>query len=151
MQLEQLTPVLQLAVSPVILISGVGLLLLSMTNRFGRVVDRIRAHADGLRHTTGDDHARLSKQLDILGARSRVIQSAIWFAGISVLFAAVMIITLFTEALIHLEGAIVLVILFVACLLSLIVSLCFFLTDINLSLRALDMEVRSAVGGGKAK
>ena len=151
MQLEQLTPVLQLAVSPVILISGVGLLLLSMTNRFGRVVDRVRAHADGLRHTTGDDHARLAQQLEILGSRSRLIQSAIWFAGISVLFAAVMIITLFTVALVHLEAAILLVILFVACLLSLIVSLCFFLTDINFSLKALDLEVRSANGELKRK
>jgi len=40
--LQQLIPVIQTAVGPVILISGVGLLLLSMTNRFGRVLDRAR-------------------------------------------------------------------------------------------------------------
>jgi hypothetical protein len=40
--LQQLIPVIQMAVGPVILISGVGLLLLSMTNRFGRIVDRSR-------------------------------------------------------------------------------------------------------------
>jgi len=34
--LTQLIPVLQVAIGPVILISGVGLLLLSMTNRYGR-------------------------------------------------------------------------------------------------------------------
>jgi len=34
--------VLELAVSPAILVSGIGLLLLSMTNRFGRMIDRAR-------------------------------------------------------------------------------------------------------------
>ena len=38
--LDQLIPILQLAIGPVILISGVGLLLLTLTNRFGRLVDR---------------------------------------------------------------------------------------------------------------
>jgi hypothetical protein len=39
---SQLIPVLQTAIGPVILISGVGLLLLTMTNRLGRVIDRSR-------------------------------------------------------------------------------------------------------------
>ena len=40
--LTELIPILQIAVGPVILISGVGLLLLSMTNRLGRAIDRAR-------------------------------------------------------------------------------------------------------------
>jgi len=36
----ELIPVLQVAIGPVVLISGIGLLILSMTNRFGRVIDR---------------------------------------------------------------------------------------------------------------
>ena len=43
MSLEQIIPILQLAIGPVIVISGVGLVLLSMTNRFGRVIDRSRS------------------------------------------------------------------------------------------------------------
>ena len=38
--LSELVPILQIAIGPAILISGVGLLLLSMTNRLGRVIDR---------------------------------------------------------------------------------------------------------------
>ena len=37
--LHELIPVLQVAIGPVILISGVGLLLLTLTNRFGRIID----------------------------------------------------------------------------------------------------------------
>ncbi|WP_345111750.1 DUF2721 domain-containing protein [Candidatus Villigracilis vicinus] len=40
--IQELIPVLQTAIGPVILISGVGLLLLSMTNRLSRVIDRAR-------------------------------------------------------------------------------------------------------------
>ena len=43
--LTELVPILQLAIGPVILISGVGMLLLTFTNRFGRVVDRTRGLA----------------------------------------------------------------------------------------------------------
>ena len=37
---EHLIPIIQTAVGPVILISGLGLLLLTMTNRLGRIIDR---------------------------------------------------------------------------------------------------------------
>jgi hypothetical protein len=39
---NQLIQFLQLSLAPVTLISGVGLLLLSMTNRFARTTDRAR-------------------------------------------------------------------------------------------------------------
>jgi hypothetical protein len=42
----ELIPVLQVAIGPVILISGVGLLLLTLTNRFGRAVDRALPQGD---------------------------------------------------------------------------------------------------------
>jgi hypothetical protein len=45
MTLQQLIPTLQVAIGPVILISGVGLLILSMTNRLGRTIDRSRKTA----------------------------------------------------------------------------------------------------------
>jgi hypothetical protein len=50
MSLTDLIPTLQLAIGPAILISGVGLISLSMTNRFGRAIDRSRQwtmHLDG--------------------------------------------------------------------------------------------------------
>ena len=40
--LEQIIPELRDAIGPVILISGVGRLLLTMTNRLGRAIDRAR-------------------------------------------------------------------------------------------------------------
>ena len=146
-QLSQLIPVLQTAVGPVILISGVGLLLLSLTNRFGRAVDRTRQILREMRAAAGDDQKRLAGQVENLYERARLIQRAIVFSTISMLFAAVLIITLFFTALMKLELAIVISVLFMCCLASLIISLIAFIMDIQLSLKALKMEMGHGESG----
>ena len=140
-QLSQLIPVLQTAVGPVILISGVGLLLLSLTNRFGRAVDRARQLLREMRAASPEDQGRLAGQVENLYQRARLIQRAIIFGAISVLFAAVLIITLFFTALMKLESAVIISLLFMCCLASLIVSLIAFIMDIRLSLHALKLEM----------
>ena len=45
MSLAELLPVLQMAIAPATLVSGVGLLLLCMSQRFATVVDRARSIA----------------------------------------------------------------------------------------------------------
>ncbi|HEX7809559.1 MAG TPA: DUF2721 domain-containing protein, partial [Thermoanaerobaculia bacterium] len=67
--LEAMLPTLQIAVGPVILISGIGLLLLSMTNRLGRVVDRSRELARENRASLQADRERIPSQLAILMRR----------------------------------------------------------------------------------
>jgi hypothetical protein len=140
-QLSQLIPVLQTSIGPVILISGVGLLLLSLTNRFGRAVDRTRQLLREMRTTSGDTRTRLARQVENLYERARLIQRAIIFCAISVLFAALLIITLFFTALLALNLAILISLLFICCLLSLILSLIAFTMDIRLSLVALKLEM----------
>jgi hypothetical protein len=142
-QLSQLIPVLQTAVGPVILISGVGLLLLSLTNRFGRAVQLLR----DMRAATGEDRARLASQVENLYRRALLIQRAIIFSTVSLLCAAVLIITLFFTALMKMESAVIISILFICCLASLIASLIAFIMDIRLSLKALKLELGSCAMG----
>src|ERR1043165_5387783 len=141
MQLHELIPILQVAIGPVILISGVGLLLLSMTNRFGRVIDRSRLLGEVL-HQAPELQAGRQAQLDILARRARLIRTAIALASMSALLAALLIITLFRAAWMQLTSPLPVVGLFVACLAALIGSLIFFLLDINLSLAALELETK---------
>ncbi len=140
-KLSELIPVLQVAVGPVILISGVGLLLLSLTNRFGRAVDRSRQLTRELREASAADQLRLAAQVDILFRRAELIQRAIVLAATSLLFAAVLIITLFFTALLHWELAVPVSLLFIGCLVALIGSLLLFIQDIRLSLKALKLEL----------
>ena len=150
-QLHDLIPVLQVAVGPVILISGVGLLLLSLTNRFGRAVDRSRQLIREMREASEADQRRLASQVSILYRRAQLIQTSIVFATVSVLFAAVLIITLFYTALTKHEWAVFISLLFICCLLALIVSLITFIRDIHLSLKALKLEMgRGSLDGDQA-
>src|SRR5579862_4219821 len=112
-KLSELIPVLQTAVGPVILISGIGLLLLSLTNRFGRAADRTRQILRDKRAATGDERKRLARQVENLFQRARLIQRSIIFATVSLLFAALLIITLFFTALMKMESAVVISILFI--------------------------------------
>jgi hypothetical protein len=141
MQFNELIPILQASVSPVIMISGVGLLILSMTNRFGRVIDRSRQLGDALNHAPQQERERLKPQLEILFRRARLLRAAITFATLSVLVAAVLVVALFLAAFLNVEVVLLVAILFIACLLSLIISLLAFLQDINLSLVALKLEL----------
>ncbi|SKB07600.1 Protein of unknown function [Prosthecobacter debontii] len=140
MTLPDLIPTLQLSIGPVILISGIGLLLLSMTNRFGRIIDRSRHLARELRAGEPRD-LRLTQELQILARRARIMRAAIALSGISVLLAAVLIIDLFIGSLLLLPVATSIAIVFSLCLASLIASLVLFIRDINLSLKALWLEI----------
>ncbi|MGE4180848.1 MAG: DUF2721 domain-containing protein, partial [Limisphaerales bacterium] len=73
--------------------------------------------------------------------RARLLRVAITLSALSALLAAMLVITLFFSALLQLDWVAITVILFSACLISLIVSLLYFLKDINRSLAALDLEV----------
>ena len=141
MPLSDLISSLQLAIGPVILISGVGLLLLTMTNRLGRVIDRARDLTPHLDSATPDVREAYLAQLRILWRRARLERAAIALATLSVLFVALLIITMFVGTLNGLDVSQPIVGQFTACMLSLVFSLAFFLSDVNLTLRALDVEL----------
>lgn len=124
-----------------ILISGVGLLLLSMTNRLGRAIDRARQLTEAYRKGTDADHERIKGQLKILWRRARLIRASIVWASSAVLLAALLIIILFVSTLLSLPTAAVIAILFGCCMGAIIISLLYFIRDINLSLHALQVEM----------
>jgi hypothetical protein len=142
MTLQELIPVLQVAIGPVILISGVGLLILSMTNRLGRVIDRSRTLVDLRRRGDDQERLRAEMQLGILWRRARLLRVAITLSCVSVLLDALLMILLFLGALVDLPIAVALALTFAACMLALLGSILYFLRDINLALRALAHELR---------
>lgn len=141
MTVAELIPVLQMAVGPVVLISGVGLLILSLTNRLGRVVDRGRSLASEQRQAPQPEKRGTTEQLHIISRRAHLLQRAIVFAVLCMLFAAVLIITLFFTAALHLEVAWLVGLLFVCALESLIMSLVSFLQELNQALIAFHLDI----------
>jgi hypothetical protein len=137
-----LIPVLQTAIGPMILISGIGLLLLTMTNRLGRAIDRARLIGSQVPQSDVSSRAALEAQLRILWRRARLVRTAIALSATSALAAALIVILLFFTAVLGLQTAWLVASLFAACMLSLIASLILFIHDINQSLAALKLELR---------
>ena len=100
-----------------------------------------------MREADDENRGRLAWQVTILYRRARLIQISIILGTVSLLFAAVLIITLFFTALRHLELAVLISLLFMCCLGSLIGSLIAFIMDIRLSLKALKMEMEHELAG----
>jgi hypothetical protein len=138
--LSQLIPVLQVAIGPVILISGIGLLLLTISNRYARTIDRTRDLVQARRSGDGE-LPHIEQQIAIMWRRAQTLRRAIFFASLSVLFAALLIIALFVSALLHMELPWLIVLIFVVCLCSLIVSLIDLIRDVNQSLVAVKLEI----------
>jgi hypothetical protein len=159
--LSDIVPLLQASISPVTVISGVGLLVLSMTNRYGRVIDRVRSlikeEKAALRDIhqshkldpslsdeileTGHELKYLFDELKILYTRARVLRWCIFFSLLCLFLIAVTISLLFSGLVLGLDLKEFTSEAFLMALAMLLTSLGFFLRDIALSLKALKIEI----------
>lgn len=145
MTFSSLIQILQTAISPVALISGVGLLVLAMTNRFAHTTDRTRQLAKSLKTSDGEEKNHLEVQIAILYRRLRIQLLAISFSLASVFCAALLVITLFAAFILDKPLQLVAAFLFIAGMLWLVLSVTLFIYDMTLSLRALKDELRDVV------
>ena len=145
MEARDVFEALQLAVSPVILISAYGLLLLSMTNRLGRAIDRARQLVR--------EGAAKEEQIAIIARRAVWIRSAIVFTSLALIAAALLVLVLFASVLLSVGIAPVVSVLFIGSLVCLVIGLTYFLVDIFGSLHAMKSELHevSAKGSGRAE
>ena len=144
MNSSEFLPVIQLAITPVILLTGVGALMLTLTNRLGRVVDRTRALAGQMRQSASDERPHLESQLAILWRRAKLVRLAVTFAGLSMFFSCALVLAIFVDASMTKKFGLELVVIFIASVVSLIAAITAFLKDIWLSLNALSLEVAKA-------
>ena len=136
---------IQLAITPVILITGLGSLLLTMTNRMGRIVDRTRILAGQARAATLGEKAHLETQLKIMYRRAKIIRLAVTLTASSMFCSGLLVVMIFLAALFNVSLAAAILGVFVVSVLLLLVSLGAFLRDIFLSLSALRLEVDRAL------
>ncbi|MFZ1947071.1 MAG: DUF2721 domain-containing protein [bacterium] len=139
---EEVAKILQMSLSPVALISGVGLLLISMNNRIARAIDRARALSD--EPLPADDAARDHHivQIRILYQRAVILRGSITFATLSILGAAVAAMCLFAMYYLALNLHALVMTLWGLALACLVISLALFAHDVTLTLRALRLQIQ---------
>jgi len=140
---NEIVPILQISIGPVILISGVGLLLLTITNRFGRMLDRSRQLKQQQdQRPDPATAADIRAQIDILMRRASILRLSITLGTFTVLFDAVLMLMLFLSAALKLEWTGTIATVFCLALLCLIGSMVAFILDMNLALRAVRLEIK---------
>ena len=137
---------LQACITPVALISGVGLLLLSVTNRLGRTIDRTRQLVAELNNGKVKKPGEKETEIRILYKRSRYLRNSIASMVISVISSSLIIPNLFFMTLLEVDLRIIGYPLFVVSILSILVSSVYFFVDVRLSLHALKLEAWEYLG-----
>ncbi len=134
--------VIQLAVAPVFLLTGVGAILSVLVNRLGRVVDRFRALELSLLETREAPLAAAQAEMDILARRARMIHWAIGLCTGCALLVCVVIAALFVGSITGAEMSGVIATLFIAAMLSLVAGLLCFLREIALATGSIQVVPR---------
>lgn len=125
--------VIEMAVAPVFLVTGVAGLLSVLVNRLGRVVDRFRALDGRLPDLHGAARESALSEMAVLGRRTWFIHRAIALCTGSALLVCMVIAALFVGSLIRLEVSMVIATLFILAMVSLVAGLLLFLREIQLS------------------
>ena len=125
--------VIQLAVAPVFLLTGVGAILSVLINRLARVVDRFRVLEIESGKASDTVVDALRKEMDRLSQRARMIHWAIGLCTSCALLVCVVIATLFISSATGIDLSLTISILFVLAMLALVVGLLCFLREITLA------------------
>ena len=126
--------VIQLAVAPVFLLSGVGVTLTVLTNRLARIIDRARL-LEG--RAAGEDTPRLHQELNTLSRRAQLIHRSITLSVMCALLICVVIAALFLASLLDRDLSWLIALAFIVAMLAFTGALVTFLREIFLATASL--------------
>jgi hypothetical protein len=139
--LSDLPHVIQQAVAPVFLLSGVAAMLNVLTSRLGRVIDRARQfERDYHDLPAGHERHEMRDRLATLSRRARLINWAITLCTICALMICLVIVTLFVAALLNVSASRWIAALFITAMLALIGGLVAFLQEIFVATASVRIE-----------
>jgi hypothetical protein len=121
--------VIQLAVAPVFLLTGIGAILSVLSNRLARVIDRFRI----VNNMHGDERAVHEEEIEKLLSRSKWIHWSITLCTVCALLVCIVIATLFIGSELGKDSSNVIAVLFTAAMLTMIIGLMCFLREISIA------------------
>jgi hypothetical protein len=136
---------IQVALTPIFLISAIGVTLNVLTSRLARIVDRARAMEDILRRPDHTHDGRdLHGALDVLARRARHINAAITLITVSALFIALVVVMLFVNAFLRWDLSVFIASMFILSMLSLAAALTAFLIEVRIATNTLRIGIEAA-------
>ncbi len=143
-QLDIIAHVIQLAIAPVFLLTGIGALLGVMMQRVARIIDRARNVEDELRAADDRRAHALHDELHTLSRRLRLVNRAVTLCVLAALLVCAVIGGLFITAYFAWSPDLTRIVaaIFAAALLSLIAGLLFFLREVYIATATLRFNVK---------
>jgi hypothetical protein len=135
--LAAIAHVIQLAVAPVFLLSGVGALLAVLTSRLARIIDRGRALESGLIGASEPRRLELESELTTLCRRARLINRSISLVTTCGLLVSAVIAALFLGVFFDVDVSTPVGLVFIAAMLVLIGGLFTFLREVYVATHTL--------------
>ncbi|MFL5402642.1 MAG: DUF2721 domain-containing protein [Gemmatimonadales bacterium] len=129
--------VIQLAVAPVFLLTGVSGLLAVLTSRLARIIDRARTLEDRLSLVSEADQNRIHDELGSLSVRARWINTAVSLCTLCALLICAVIVALFVGAFFSTDVSAAIGVLFTSAMLALFSGLVSFLREVYVATRNL--------------
>ncbi|HEX6789725.1 MAG TPA: DUF2721 domain-containing protein [Candidatus Krumholzibacteria bacterium] len=129
--------VIQLSLSPVFLLLGIGSMLSVMTNRLARIVDRARASEAHFKDVAPEEVGFHTDHLSTLSIRAKLINRAITFCTFTALLICAVVAMMFLSAFLEFDASLVVALLFVMAMGSFFTGLVFFLREIFIATAAL--------------
>jgi hypothetical protein len=138
LQTENVARLIQLALGPVFLISGVGITLSMLTQRLARIVDRARTLEDRREAATDKDRlAHIDEDLRFIVRRTRYINSAIALSTTSGLLTALVVTLLFASEFTRISVGGVIAVMFVAATACMSIAFLMFLIEVRIATKSL--------------
>jgi hypothetical protein len=152
MKPDEIGHIIQLAIAPVFLLTGVGTNMLVLTNRLARIIDRTRSLEEKIDESLQsgvNQEPLLRAELDVLFRRAKKINRAIFLSTSCALLICMVVAGLFITDALNLRLATVIAGFFVLAMVSLTGSFIYLLREVLLATefmnRQQDQRARSAL------
>jgi hypothetical protein len=144
-QATDVAHLIQVSLTPIFLISAIGVTLNVLTSRLARIVDRARTMEGELCSPGYVPGARdLHAALHVMARRARYMNAAITLMTLSALFIALVVVMLFMNAFVHLELSAFIAIMFILSMLSFAGALTSFLIEVRIATNTLQIGIEAA-------
>jgi CBS domain containing-hemolysin-like protein len=139
---------IQVALTPIFLISAIGVTLNVLTSRLARIVDRARAMESEARQPDSRNPRDLHAALRILERRAKYINAAITLITVSALFIALVVVMLFVNAFLRWDLSAFIASMFILSMLALAAALLSFLIEVRIATTTLRIGIEAAARQG---
>ena len=136
---------MQLALGPVFLLNGIGVMLAMLTSRLARIVDRARTMETRLPQADGEELREIHRVLEVTRRRARLTNRAITLGTVAALLVAALVALLFMGTYLAFPIGPSIALLFVLCMAALVGSLWCFLVEVRVATASLRIGLSKPV------